>query len=91
MENNNNMERYNEYRAKTITKDGNMTFLLPVSKLENITRDTKVRYRSLDLPVRMLGVDLLMDFILDGEDEDGNSIVVVTEATHFDSCVFVLN
>lgn len=68
-----------------------MSFFLPQSSETNENEDVITTFKRHKLPVNVLGVDLIMDFVLDGLDAKGRNIIIVTELSKTEGYSSVLN
>jgi len=57
-----------------------MSFYIPTNTSDDeVNEEVTIIYTKMTLPAAVLGVDLLMDFILDGKNEKGDDVIIVTK------------
>ena len=79
-----------DFTHTPVIRSGKMSFHLPDSNKEE-GDDVFLIFKKHQCPLVAFGVDLLMDFILDGKDEQGRNIIIMTKISKFDSFVSVMN
>jgi hypothetical protein len=70
-----------------------MHFFLPEQVIDDKKDDDNITliYKQRKLPVAVLGVDLVMDFIVEGKNEEGKDVIIVVRGAKTEPFVTVLN
>lgn len=75
-----------------MVRSGKMHFFLPDRTVENgDDNDITIIYVKRQMPVSVLGVDLLMDFVLDGKTADGHDVIIVTKNKRIEPFISILS
>ena len=75
-----------------MVRSGKMHFFLPDRTVDDgDDNDITIVYVKRPLPVSVLGVDLLMDFVMDGKTEDGHDVIIVTKNNKIEPFISVLS